>query len=272
MKKDLLEQYLYLVQHENFDEYLKETELILQEFSLADVMTFTKKFTLMENILKKYNVSLDKLKSEGAGLKDKVKSMFDKGMTPEQASDEVVKMLRSQISTSVKKLANDYPEMATSEKITLAIGTFFLVGTISGLVLTLLVSSVGQTKGMWILATITAPMLEEALKSYYIEKGMPWSGTAIFAAIEGVQYVIGMIVSGKSVAKALITRLATFLMHMTTVFVQKKIMDAESKDATEEEHSKRRFVAWVVGISIHSSWNLLAMIFEKDLTAWLDKK
>mgnify|MGYP001245839149 CR=1 FL=1 len=266
MTNTLVEQYLFMTQQIEQNVCLNEIESLLQELSVSDFSNYAKKFSLIEKALKQYGVSVEKIKAFSFKLRDKVKIMFDKGMTPEQASEQIVNDLKDEAIATAKHLASKYNEVTLPSKIYLGLCMFIVVVMINSLIGSILIPIAGD-KAFSILAIVVAPMVEEAAKNYFIGQGLPWVGTGIVFGLELLQYLMILMIQGLKVGKIIILRIASLLMHFGTTFVQKKIIDSAVNDSGDDYNNKR-FIAWTVGVGIHATWNLFAIIYNKEIIGW----
>jgi len=266
MTNTLVEQYLFMTQQIEQNVCLNEIESLIQELSLSDFSNYAKKFSLIEKALKQYGVSVEKLKLFSFKLKNKVEKMFDKGMTPEQASEQLVNALKDEAIATAKHLASKYNEETLPNKIYIALCMFITVLMINSIIGSILIPIAGD-KAFSILAVVVAPMVEEAAKNYFIAQGLPWVGTGIVFGLELLQYLLSLMMQGLKIGKIIILRIASLLMHFGTTFVQKKIIDSSDSDS-EGDYNNKRFIAWTVGVGIHATWNLFAIIYNDQIIGW----
>lgn len=272
MNRKEIDQYLYLVQEIEQTKCLLEVEVMLNEISLDDVKKYVSNMKIVENILNKYNVSVTELKRFGKTLSNKVTSLYKKGIPVEEASHEITKDMTNFTMKKIKKLIYRYEEMELSEKILLSIALFVVVGTIHGIAADLIYAITKDANAAhYITAIVVAPMTEEGIKNYFIEKGMPWVGTGVVFGLELLAYVFMMIRSGIEIGKALIARLIGLLIHFTTTFIQKKIIDT-AEVGNEDDHEQKRLIAYVTGVCIHAAWNTFATVYNKEITEVLRGK
>ena len=121
-------------------------------------------------------------------------------------------------------------------------------------------------------AVVVAPMLEEAVKNWFIQKNMPWVGTGVVFGIELVMYVFSIMAAGGSLPAALVARLAGLLMHFGTTAIQKYMMDKDKDkgyDVMPGQQKQTVLLAWSTGVLIHATWNALAIMYSKDLNKLL---
>ena len=99
---------------------------------------------------------------------------------------------------------------------------------------------------------VVAPMTEEALKNYFIQMKMPWMGVSIVIGLEADMYLTNMIRKGYNIPMAVLARVVALAIHFSTTFIQKKIIESGEDKYGD---SDRAFIAWMVGVAIHASWN-----------------
>lgn len=272
MNRQEIEQYLYLVQEIEQSKCLLEVEVMLNEISLDDVKKYVSNMKVVEDILKKYNVSVIELKRFGKILSNKVTSLYKKGVPVEEASNVITKDMTNYAMKKIKTLLYRYEEMSLTEKILLSLSFFIIVGMINGLAADLVYSITGDAEAShYITAIVVAPMTEEGIKNYFIEKGMPWVGTGVVFGLEFLAYVLMMIKGGISIGKALIARLIGLLIHFTTTFIQSKIIDTAEVD-NEDDREQKRLIAYVTGVCIHAAWNTFAVVYNKEINQLLKGK
>lgn len=270
MKQDiLLDSYLNLIQIESRMGVLTEEQLL--EFVITDkiVNSVKDKLNMIENILKKAKINTIELKSDANEYAKKLKKDFDAGKSPEEISKDVVNHSAKVLSAKLRASKDKILEMSTTKKVLIAFLIFLAIFYINTLIANLifLVISNPQVSAL-ILSTIVAPMVEEAAKNYFIGKGMPWVGTGVVFGLEFLHYLTRVTVGGVSaILKFAIVRSITILMHFSTTYVQKKIIEKG-----EEKGEDARFKAWVVGVGIHSLYNLIAVLLNTKITAFVTGK
>jgi hypothetical protein len=62
----------------------------------------------------------------------------------------------------------------------------------------------------------------------------------------------------------MIVRLSSLLLHFTTTFIQKKIIEKG-----EENKKDYLFTAWIAGVAVHSMWNILAAVYQENIAGWV---
>lgn len=262
----LTEEYLYYLQLEqNFS--INEREL-LNELSLGDIKKVFKKINIAEKIVERYGITKSSIKSVALQCSKTVKNLYKKGTTPEEASKEISNIILEKSKNNLKLLSKKVNELSIGEKIFIALIMIYILLVFSSIISTVLAVFVDQETLISITTIIVAPMLEEALKSFFINMNMPWTGTAVVFGIELIQYVIMILLTEGKLVKALLVRAAGLLMHFTTTFIQKKLIDA-AKGSNHEEVVL--FAAWLSGVCIHVTWNFIAVKYNTQLTGWLNK-
>ena len=158
----------------------------------------------------------------------------------------------------------EYPIMAGIGAL-LGLFVILVIGTVFG---SILLPMVGDAVTMKIMTIVVAPMTEEALKTYFIARGLPWVGTAVVFGLELVQYIGTIVMQGGKLSKALVLRAISLLMHFSTTYIQKKIIDSA---VDEDDIKKKMFVAWLTGCAVHMAWNVFAIVYNNELMAWSQK-
>ena len=208
----------------------------------------------MEKILKSHKVNVSKIKTQSARLKNDLIKLYEDGKTPEQASKIMVKKASVIVKDAANKVIENAKDLDLSEKVMIGIIGFIIIIVINTAILGMLLRYAGIQAATYITTIIVAPMVEEATKAYFIDLGMPWVGTGIVFGIELGMYMFTLISLGANKVRALLVRLITLLVHFTTTFIQKKIVEKNEDDETA------KIKAWAVGVGIHMSWNLFGMI------------
>jgi hypothetical protein len=222
----------------------------IQEMSLPDVMSFQKQLSKAREIFSKYNISMDNFKRIGEQLKKETHELYDRGLEPEQAASELTKILVKNIQHEIRKIKEGKEKYDLSEKVVLSLLALVVVLVLQAYTLSLLSIFVSSKAAMLLCITIFGPMIEEGMKTYFIEEKMPWTGTGIFAGIEGVGFIVVAFMQGKSLVAAVIGRLIAFGFHFLTTLIQKKIID----------ETNQKFVAWFIGTVLHCAWNTMAVM------------
>lgn len=258
------------LQNKNISMYLEflyleeklQNDLLLTEMPNFSEMKkqFSGQILKAENIVKKY-ININDLKKLAKSYSKKLKTYYEQGKTPEDASKLMCKDIATNIVSKVKKLS-------LPKKIIYSIAGLYLLIVMNLLMNFSLIwfARLTAVQARNVCSIIFAPIFEETLKNYFIQKGMPWIGTGIVFGIELVDYLVRFITSGGNVLKTLLVRAVTLLMHFSTTYVQKKIIESG-----EEKDVDRKFVAFLVGFGIHASFNGLMIIFNPQLTAFINK-
>jgi ABC-type iron transport system FetAB permease component len=262
-----LDQYLgYLNAYENTI-VMTEHEYIMELTSPEKLKELTQKqIHHIEKYLKKFKIGVEKLKSKAKQQGIQIKKEFDSGKTPEEAVKNLTKIAANDIGMALRASKDNIQKLSTEKKVAIAIGIFLLIFYFNTLLMVLLSSVITNPALITpIVSIIIAPMVEELAKNYFIKKEMPWVGTGVVFGLELVHYLMNVIFGGATViAKFLVVRVATLLMHFTTTYVQKKIIEKG-----EEQGKNTAFIAWVVGFGIHALWNTLALIYNQKISGWV---
>ena len=259
----LIDNYLGYIQTYERTQVIAELDYLVEIIAIDKLKNLTQKqLKFAEKTLSKLKINVGALKVKGAAVGRRLKADFDKGKTPEQVSAQLTKQIAKDIKNSLKRSKEAIYKLSLGKKIAISIVALlivFYVNTMLATLLTLVISN-PATVGK-VVAIVIAPMVEEAAKNYFIQQGMPWTGTAIVFGIEAIQYILTLIfVGGAKLTKTILLRLTSLLMHFSSTFVQKKII---------ESGEDREFIAWTVGVGIHASWNALALFLDAKIIAWL---
>lgn len=266
----LLDSYLEFLTYsrENFILTEAEEQQLLEGITRDKLKTFSQKnMKIIEKALHGAKANINGLRQNAKRYAKTLEKDFKSGMTQEEASKRMVKDGVVVITKEIKAMKEKaIGEWTTEKKIWVAILMFVLIFYVNTILMLLLTHMLKNPQlAMHITTIIIGPMVEESVKAYFIEKGMPWVGTGVVFGIELVYYLCGMMFGGiKVISKFLLLRLGTLLMHFTTTYVQKKII--ESGEAAEKD---RRFIAWTVGVGIHVLWNIMSIVYEKEIAGWV---
>jgi len=252
---------------ESFLLYLQDTELI-NEGLLLEGLTFDKikssflsNVNKVENVLKEYGVDITSIKSSAKSLSVNLKKEFEKGVSPEDMGKQLSKMVAKKvfpfIDTFKKKLIQTTENKTVLEKVAIAVGLLIILLFIQVFFVSLTSVIIRNDAFTTIFtALIIAPITEEALKSYFILKGMPWVGVSIIFGFELIGYVIAFLLQGMSLPKILMLRAITLLMHFGTTYLQKSMIDNEKIGKYVEPSTV--YKAWFAGVLCHCAFNTLA--------------
>lgn len=262
---------IYLAEIQLYERSIVITEDQMMQY-LLEMPDLSKKVTDFiswgEKKLKSlHNISLDPIKKLGKKQGEMLRREFKKGTSPEQLGIKVAKSAKSFMIKQVKQSYEKLAELNLGEKVLISIMAFFVIIFVNTLLANLLATVVSVETTIKVLGLVIAPMVEEAAKNFFIQQGMPWIGTSVVFGIEAIQYIINLFFMGANVGKALILRLATFLLHLVTTFVQKRIIESG-----DEDESKALFIAWAAGVAIHASWNLFGFLINDKAAAFLGVK
>jgi hypothetical protein len=259
--QNLVESYLLCLEDiDNLNEYF------LTEGITVDTIkrSFTSNLKKMEDVVKDY-VDVDKLKSKAKNISVDLKKEYKKGVSSKDMGKKLTSIISRELLPFLEPLkkklvdtAERLPDATSSQKIVSAVGFFIILLALNGIFYNLLYISSGSATFAFIAgACIVAPITEEALKSYMILNGMPWSGTAIVFGFELVMYVFKMLMMGMSLPEAVLIRCTSLLFHFSTTFLQKIIIDKGTIDGAVEEGTV--YTAWLLGALCHCAWNTMAV-------------
>jgi hypothetical protein len=231
---------------------------------LKDLMP--KKLQLIEKALSRYKIGINGLKNKAKAESKNLKKEFDSGKSPEDVSKIITKRASQAISQSLNKSKDKLMGLNLTEKILISLVAFLVIVYINTLLVSVLtLSGVGPDIAHKVLSIVIAPMVEEAAKTFFIERGLPWVGTAVVFGLEYIQYTIQLIFKGPAViGRMMIVRLSSLLLHFTTTFIQKKIIEKG-----EENKKDYLFTAWIAGVAVHSMWNILAAVYQENIAGWV---
>ncbi len=265
----IVDSYLCYLQSMEKINILSEQEHLLEAISAEKLVSKTQaQMKQIEKFMNKYKVNVSainsKAKSIGKSIVPALKKAYKAGKKPEDFSKEFITKISKEINNLLKPLVDEVKKGTLTNKILWALGFCIMISFFNVLFGSIFVLLFDPVVAIIMTALVIAPFIEEAAKTFFIKAGMPWIGTGIVFGLELVQYVIQLIVSGGSLVKSLILRLCSLLMHFSTTFIQKKIIE-KGKEKGED----REFIAWTVGVSIHILWNTLALIYNTNLSSWV---
>lgn len=265
----------FLKEDVSVEEIIKEAELILEKVDPMKAGGIVKsRLKIAEKAVKEYGIAPEKLKMAGKNAVKKFRGYYDKGLKPKEASKqittEILKVAQNHIQKAISKSSIGKKAQDSEVKILIAIAAFIVILIMQGAI-TGLMALAGMPFGMGSVATVLlviviGPMIEEAVKTWFIEKNMPWTGTAVTFGIEAILYINSMMMMGASLPAALIARAVALLMHFATTAMQKVIID-KAPTSKPEERANYLFLGWCAGVLIHASWNALSLIYAKELNS-----
>lgn len=264
----LLDNYLVDLQFPGFN--LTESEIEhLCESVTPDKLKKVNNFVTgkMETILKQHKVPVAKIKAQALLMKKDIVNSYKRGDSSEKVSKIISKKAIGLAKRAVDKAQRSFDEMEFGEKVLIGIIGFVVILIVNSIIGSVIMSlgSLGAIEAGKVTAIIVAPIVEEAAKAYFISQGMPWVGTGIVFGIEMGLYVLQLLAAGGKLVKVLILRITSLLMHFTTTYVQKTIVDK----AKEGEEDKAAFIAWVTGVGIHMAWNIFATVANPQISKFL---
>ncbi len=269
----ILDGYLEALQIEDV-QMLQEVEILVEKFSLGKATNLMKEaIPKARKILKGYGISGEAIEKKGKAAGAKLHTYFKQGKKPEDISKIIMKSAFKSLKAPITKIKTAIDmtgeeEMGPGKKIAVSVACFVLILFMNGFLTGIAITVFGPELGMLLLVVVMAPMVEEAFKNYFIQKGMPMLGTAVVFGLELVMYVMRMTAMGMSLPKLLIVRVITLGMHFATTMIQKYMMDkADPNDM--EEMAKYAFAAWTAGVAVHITWNIFAVVYNNDITAWM---
>jgi len=263
---------IYLIEENSFikDLYNKDMELfneIIQESLVTKVkidtlVKYTKKnLKNIENSLIDYGVDIKRIKRKSLNLATSLRSDLKKREDPDKIEKKIIKEGREIIKDEIILFKKNFDDKSLIEKILLSVVILILIIFLSYLGFSILSFFFGEFAAFIVFSIAIAPMIEEFGKRLAIHGKYPWLYTGIFSGLEMLGYVIGFMKMGGNILPYIILRLIAVLMHFSTTYVQKYFMDKKEQDINYTD------MGYFLAILIHSSWNLLALIFNEELIA-----
>lgn len=248
--------------------YLNDFDLLKEGFLIESLTfdkiksSFTSNLSKIEDILKSY-VDVSKVKAKAKQLSVDMKNEFKKGISSEEMGKKLTKLVSKEILSFIeplkKKIIEKVSTLSTVKKILFSIIGLIIIVFLNTFMLNVAYIFTGSRYTAAIISmTIIAPITEEALKNYFIMKGMPWTGTAVVFGFELITYVIQLVNLGMSLPRALIARAITLLFHFSTTWIQKTIIDRYTIDGKVDTDVV--FRAWFIGALCHCAFNTLAIV------------
>lgn len=260
----LIDNYLGFLHSIERSYMINEQDYLIEMISKEKLVNLTQKqLKYIEKALIKMKVGVASVKAKAKSFSVKLKKDYDKGMSSDQASKQITSDAVSVVGKALYQVKDKVLEMSMGEKILVGICAFLIIIYINTVLGSIAVLTLGPEIGSTIISVIIAPMVEEAAKNFFIREKMPWVGTSIVFGAEALHYIYQLFHAGLGgLSKILILRLAAILMHFSTTYIQKKII---------ESGEDREFIAWIVGVGIHSSWNILGILLNQKIGAWMKR-
>jgi hypothetical protein len=248
----IVNEYLNLLQ-------LSENEIIIESINVHKILDWTKeKLHFIETELRKYHIDVNGLKNFGKILAKKFNELYEKGKSPEEASNILKSLIVNKVKDELKKVSR----MGVAKGILVSIAVFILLIIVNTQMFVMCTLILGPYIGLAITAIIIGPITEETVKKYFIEQKRPYLGTGIVFGLEFLNYVVGMLLTGKiSLISAILTRIPAYIMHFLSTYIQKKIGETgDSQFPSDIEHRKK--IAWATAVIFHSLFNTVAVIVQ----------
>ena len=250
--------------------YLLSIQIVDEEYILTEGLIDSLKggadkvINNLKNHLRRYKINIDNLKPLGLKFYNKIAKGFEEGVPPEELSNELTKEMKAEVKRHLYKAKEYMKDQSLFAKIVLAL---LLITLVLGIVQTITMfvtqhillkafKDITVKIAYAIIFGVLGAIPEELLKAIFIKFGMPWSGTATFAIVEMFQYLMSGVASGTFSIGLVVGRLIGIFVHMFTTLVQKKIVDSSEN---EDTITRRRLIAYIVGVLIHFSWNFMTV-------------
>ena len=250
--------------------YLLSIQIVDEEYILTEGLIDSLKggadkvINNLKNHLRRYKINIDNLKPLGLKFYNKIAKGFEEGVPPEELSEELTKEMKTEVKRYLYKAKEYMADQSLFAKIVLAL---LLIILVVGIVQTITMfvtqhillkafKDITVKIAYAIIFGVLGAIPEELLKAIFIKFGMPWSGTATFAIVEMFQYLMSGVATGTFSIGLVVGRLIGIFVHMFTTLVQKKIVDSSEN---EDTITRRRLIAYIVGVLIHFSWNFMTV-------------
>jgi len=259
--ESIVDSYLYEIQLEQYVEE-RVDQLILEGWTIDKLKSAGEKnVKVMNNWLMKNGINVNAVLSKLKSNEQKFKSIIMKGYKQGDNPKDVVEKLQSFMQKIIEKvvlMVKTYIEKMKGDSVLhrLLQANAGLYALIVIAIINTFLHSVGSKIGGpvgWIFESVVAgPMIEEMAKQASIMAEAPFIITGVWTGFEFGLYVKSAIGAGLSVPKAIIMRLSTFLMHMTTLFLQKFF---------KEKWKDSKYANWMsltgffLAVAIHAWWN-----------------
>lgn len=226
------------------------------------------------SVAKKYlsdnGIDVNRLKTGAKSIALSVKNDFKSRKNANVISKNLALKTSSLIKKEMSRVRSKIysKDKSVSEKIFASIallGALLLVALIVDILVSIFF---GPTIGSLISALIAAPVLEEAAKQISITENYPWIYTSIFAGFEFIGYVVMLVLKGYRLGPVLIARGVGLILHFSTTYIQKYFAEKEqTKGPTSfSDYEKFDTIGYYIGVGVHFTFNLLALIFNEKLT------
>ena len=247
-------------------------ESLLNEGMISNVVdklkdSYHTNIELVKKVLLDHGVNVDRIKVKSGVIASSVKNDLKNKRNPQKIQTEVISKVKVLLKTEVKSVSTAWKQESLSDKIVTSLIIFILMLILSQLVWAITIGIFGPAVGTAFLVIVLAPIIEETAKRYAIIHDAPWVYTGIFAGIELIGYVIKIVAAGGALGPALIIRVAALGMHFATTAVQKYFMDKGKEELGADEFSSQSYFGYFLGILIHVIWNLLATVFNKEISS-----
>lgn len=264
---------------DNYLKILNENEIILQEGLLSSlpskihklISNYKLNMVLFEHHLNKYHINTKEIKKDSKVLANSVQRMMKKNDKVEKISNFIKDATINVVSKNLKQIKSDLEvsyKTGGLKAILSSIAIIICVVYINSIFAIIAIGFFGQQIGSILTCVICAPLIEEYAKRMSVTSNFPYIYTTIFATTELMQYTSGMISMGFNPVKSFILRLLSLMMHYSTTYVQnyyhKKSIISQDNNKTEYEKDES-LKGYFMGVAIHSTWNVLTVIFNSSL-------
>lgn len=245
------------------------SEGFIQNKLVVLVDSYKKNINTTNKFLIDQGINLSRVKSKSSILAKSVKSSIKNREKPEVIQLKLSKGAAKIIREEVTYFKQTFDEKSLNEKITSSIAIFVtvvIINTVLGLIGYIFF---GPAVGNILLALIIAPIVEESAKKISVVEKYPWIYTGIFAGLELLQYVIKLVLAGGMFGPVLIIRLSALMMHFCTTYVQKYFKEKGDTETAAGIDNNWQNIGYCLAIGIHFTWNLLGLIFNKDVKSFV---
>ena len=211
--------------------------------------SFTTNFDIIKQILNKYNIDKEYIKSEALKVGKFIINQQEKRVDPKTVSSNIVdKIGKKIIKRTTDQLQTENPGLVLTSQIITSVCITAFIFFIQTFLHAVLLHTFSAPVAMLMLACIVAPIIEESAKRYALLNNYPFLYTGIFAGIEALIYIQG--------GAPVFSRIIAFIFHLVTVNIQKKFHD-QSISLKNEKFSK---FGYYTAIVYHSLWNFFAVL------------
>lgn len=260
--------------NEYYNRDIQKIEDLLEEGFIQNKIdklkdSYDKNIKIVKKILLDNGIDVSRIQNQGLLLGKTVKNDIKNREKPEVIQNKLIKGAAKIIKKEAISAKKSFEEKSLSEKIARSLFIFVIVLFLNTLFAGIFIGFLGAQVGIAVLAVVIAPLVEESAKRLSIIHDHPWIYTGIFAGLELLQYVISLISAGGLLVPVLIVRLLALLMHFSTTFIQKYFKEKGEEKNKQGMENNLEMIGYFLAIGIHVTWNIIGLIMNKKIGAWI---